>query len=73
VSTSRLKAKRLVKYLEHGEAKLGTNSRVLRRQPINQFRHHVIRQMIQKLAYRVDSLLARRASCNDNALAALRD
>jgi hypothetical protein len=45
----------------------------LRRQPFNQCWRHVIRQMIQELRYRVDSLLACRTARYNDALAALRD
>ena len=33
-----------------------------RPQPVNQFRHHIVRQMVQELANRVDSFLARPAA-----------
>jgi len=46
---------------------------MVRRQPINQFWHNVICQMVQELTHRVYSFLARRASRDDNTLAALRD
>jgi hypothetical protein len=42
-------------------------------QPINQRRHHVVRQMIQKLCHRVDPLFTGRTSRHDNASSALRD
>jgi hypothetical protein len=40
---------------------------IVRRQPVNQSWHHVIRQMIQKLRHRINSLFARRAPGHDDA------
>ena len=44
-----------------------------RRQSINQRRHHIVRQVIQKLRHRVDPLFTGRTSGYDNAFAALHD
>jgi hypothetical protein len=43
------------------------------RQPFNQRWHRILRQMIQKLGHRTNSLFARRTASDNHTLPALRD